>query len=126
MTWVIGFLAVVVSLAVAKFLRVPTLARSALTTARVAALEVRDPARDERGRERAARSRALQLLRLGVWITVAVVVSLAVPLGGLAVLDHAGFVDLPSVLACLGSWPFLSALAAICLGSALLRRRRPA
>lgn len=107
MSWIAALFLVAAFLLLANALRIPAHAREVIARSRRAALDYRDPALDERARERAVQGHAVRLLGLFVLVTVCAGIALGVPLGVLALLDAAEVVALDEVIAITVSVPFL-------------------
>lgn len=106
-----------------RVLRVPRLARTAVGRCRQAIVDLRDPARSDEAKGRAARAHARSLLLLGSGIVLAAAIALAVPLALVFVLDAAHVVRIDAVLAFATSPTLLVAATVLALGAAQLSRR---
>lgn len=125
MTLAVALFAVVASLGLIVWFRVPALARAALAASRDAFHVLRDPALDEPRRERAVRSHARQLLRLCLRLTLTIAGAVLLPWAAVAWFDVAGWVDLDAVLAsAVSPWVVLAALL-VSVGAWRLRVPRP-
>jgi hypothetical protein len=125
-TWAAALFVVVAFIALAGLLQIPVRAQEVLGRSRRALADLRDPALEERAKERAVQGHALRLLWLFVVLTLSATLALALPLGVIALLDSAGLVSLRAVLELTVSWPFL--IGTFVLGFAVwgLLRQRPA
>jgi hypothetical protein len=126
LTWAAALFVVAAFVVVAGLLRIPTRAREVLAHSRQAFADLRDPALDERAREKAVQGHALRLLWLFLVVTGSAAFALALPFGLIVLLDSAGLVAIDAVIALTLSWPFL---LGTCLGGAAvwaLFQSRPA
>ncbi len=124
MSWLGALLAVSLCLCLLRWLRVPAQATQVAAQLRTALAELRDPALEEREKERRVRAHALTSLQQFAVIAAATAVAVGVPALLLWLGDRTGVLRLEPVLVTMAGWPFLLITT---LGIALLLclRRQP-
>lgn len=122
MNWAAALFVVAAFLVLAKWFRVPALARESMQHCRTGLRDLQNPALGEDDKERALQLHAKRLLALFVGLTLASCAALALPLGVLALLDAAGVLELAAVLKQATSWQFLG-VATLCGVAAMMRMR---
>lgn len=126
MTWAAAVFVAAAFFGLAKWFRVPTLARAVLGHSRRALHDLQDPSLGERQKERAARSHARHLLLGTLGIVLCTAAAIGLPFGVVALLDAAGVVELQAVVARTVSPAFFLVVTPLGVAAALiLRRRRP-
>ncbi len=126
MIWAAALGVVAAFVVLAKLFRVPGLAHAVFDQSRRAFGDLRDPALGEREKEGSIRSHARHLLLLFVFISLASIAALALPLGLVVLLDRAGLLDFDAVVQRTVSPAFLLVVTPLGIVLALLlHRRRP-
>jgi hypothetical protein len=113
MTLIIACLVVLAFIVVCHAMRIVTVTRQALGTARGGMAAMRDPALDDEAKERAAKRAAIGLFGGFFSITLRSLVAVLASAAAIYAADITGLAPAPGTIALLASWEFLSATALV-------------
>jgi hypothetical protein len=109
LTLLVACLVVLAFVAVCHALKVVTVARQVVATARRGMEAIRDPALDDEAKEKAAQRAAVGLFHVFLSITLRSLIALLASAAVVYAADAAGLVPAPATMARLASWEFIIA-----------------
>ena len=114
---------IIVFILLAQLFGVFARSREAISIARVARSIMADKQLNDEQKEKAIQSFSLQLFGLLAWLLIGIAGALIIPLGGLWLIEQAGFDIWQPTLQMLQSWPFLLGATFFgCIAFVIMRR----